>query len=448
MEISVIGAGYVGLVTGACLAHLGHRVTCLDIDAEKVARLRRGELPIYEPGLDSMVSEGMAQGRLSFTQDPTESIPQSECIFVAVQTPMASNGEADLIALLNATHSIAPLVRSGAILILKSTAPIGTASQVERIVAGRNGSSAHVVANPEFLREGTAVQDFLNPDRVIVGARNPEAAARVAALYRFADCPVIITDPNTAEMIKYASNAFLAAKISFMNEIAQICDELTIDVRQVAEGMGHDPRIGPDFLRAGLGWGGSCLPKDVQALIHMAKAAQVTPRMLEAVRQVNANQRRQAVKKLEHLLGDLNGTVIGLLGLAFKPGTDDLRSAPSLDLVEALTERGAHPRAYDPVAMERARALSPGLTFCEDPYQLADGADALVLVTEWPSFRDLDMAAIRQRMARPVLLDGRNFWDGAAMADMGFVYAGFGVSSSVGDAASPASAVAATGGLS
>lgn len=426
-EISVVGAGYVGLVTGACLAHLGHRVTCLDIDSEKVQRLRRGEIPLYEPGLEPLVQEGMAEGRLSFTLDPQHSIPNSDFIFVAVQTPAASNGEADLVALLNATRSIAPLVRSGAIIIQKSTAPIGTASLVERLVAGRNGSSVRVVANPEFLREGTAIQDFLHPDRVVLGANDRAAAARVADLYSFADCPVTITDPNTAEMIKYASNAFLAAKISFMNEIAQICDVFAIDVRQVAEGMGHDPRIGPEFLRAGLGWGGSCLPKDVKALIHMAKTSSVSPRLLEAVQRVNLNQRRQAVRKLEVLLGHLEGAVIGLLGLAFKPGTDDLRSAPSLQLAEALLERGARVRAYDPAAMSRARRLAPQITYCESPEQLAEGADALVLVTEWPQFRELDMAAIRQRMRRPVLLDGRNFWSPAAMEEHGFTYAGFGV---------------------
>ena len=445
MQISVVGAGYVGLVTSACLAQLGHRVTCLDIDSEKVQSLRRGELPIYEAGLEPLVREGMAQGRLRFTLDPEECIPGSEFTFVAVQTPAASNGEADLMALLNATRSVATLVRGETIIVQKSTAPIGTTSLLEQLVAGRNGGSVQMVANPEFLREGTAVHDFLNPDRVVVGASNREAAVRVADLYGFADCPILITDPNTAEMIKYASNAFLAAKISFVNEIAQICDAFAVDVRKVAEGMGHDPRIGPEFLRAGLGWGGSCLPKDVKALIHMAKAANVSPRILEAVERVNAGQRDQVVAKLEGLLGDLSGAIIGLLGLAFKPGTDDLREAPSLQMARALLERGVNVRAYDPVAMERASGLAPELTICEDPYQMADDADALVLVTEWPEFRDLDMVAIRERMRQPVLLDGRNFWDGTLMESMGFVYAGFGVSATSKRASADIDAMAAFG---
>jgi len=446
-DIAVVGAGYVGLVTGACLAHLGHRVTCLDIDSHKIERLTDGQIPIYEPDLEPMVKDGLARGRLSFTLDPKQAIPNAEFIFVAVQTPSASNGQADLVALLSAVRGLAPLARKGAIIIQKSTVPIGTAGFVERLVARRNGngSSPKVAVNPEFLREGTAIADFLGPARVVVGASSSKVASRVADLYSFADCPVIITDANTAEMIKYASNTFLAAKISFMNEIAQICDAFGADVRQVAEGMGTDPRIGPDFLRAGLGWGGSCFPKDVKALIHMAKAASIQPRLLEAAQRVNLNQRRVAVTKLEALLGGLEGKIVGLLGIAFKPGTDDLRSAPFFKLAEALGERGVTLRAYDPVAMEGARRLAPEIDYCGSPEQLAEGADALVLVTEWPQFRDLDMSEIKGLMRLPVLLDGRNFWDGVLMEDIGFHYAGFGVGATSDPQRTPISEIAALG---
>ncbi|MEX0801650.1 MAG: UDP-glucose/GDP-mannose dehydrogenase family protein [Dehalococcoidia bacterium] len=444
-DIAVVGAGYVGLVTGACFAHLGHRVTCLDIDRHKVESLNRGELPIYEPGLESLVRESLAQGRLAFTLDPETAIPRSEFIFVAVQTPSASNGQADLVALLSAVSTLAPLVRKRAVIIQKSTVPIGTAGFVEELVTRRrNGSSPHVVANPEFLREGSAVSDFLQPDRIVVGAKDRAAAERVAGLYDYADCPIIVTDPNTAEMIKYASNSFLAAKISFMNEIAQLCDAFGADVREVAQGMGHDARIGSEFLGAGLGWGGSCFPKDVKALVHMAKAVSVSPRLLEAVQKVNSNQRRVAVAKLESMLGSLDGAVIGLLGLAFKAGTDDLRSAPSLPLAEALVERGASVRGYDPVAMEAAARIAPEIDCYDSPEELADGADALVLVTEWPEFRELDMAEIKRRMRRPVILDGRNFLDGDYLEDIGFVYLGFGAGSNNGKV-TPISAIAALG---
>jgi UDPglucose 6-dehydrogenase len=446
-DIAVIGAGYVGLVTGACFAHLGHRVTCLDIDRHKVDSLNRAEIPIYEPGLESIVREGLAHGRLYFTLDPKTAIPGSEFIFVAVQTPSASNGQADLVALLSAISTLAPLAKKRAVIVQKSTVPIGTAGFVEELVTRRrngNGATPHVVANPEFLREGSAVSDFLQPDRVIVGARDRLAAERVARLYDYADCPVIVTDPSTAEMIKYASNSFLAAKISFMNEIAQLCDAFGADVREVAEGMGYDARIGKEFLGAGLGWGGSCFPKDVKALVHMAKAASVSPRLLEAAQKVNANQRRVAVTKLESMLGSLDDAVIGLLGLAFKAGTDDLRSAPSLPLAEALVERGASVRGYDPVAMAAAARVAPEIECFDTPEQLADGADALVLVTEWPEFRELDMAAIKRRMRRPVILDGRNFLDGGYLEDIGFLYAGFGVGSNNG-AVTPVSAIAALG---
>lgn len=430
-DIAVVGAGYVGLVTGACWAHLGHNVTFLDIDRDKVARLRRGIIPIYEPGLAEMIEQSTRDGRAFFTTDAEEAIPGREFIFVAVHTPSASNGNTDLMAFLNAIHSMAMLPSKGAIIVQKSTAPIGTAEFVEDLMSKRNpDAGVRVVANPEFLREGTAIEDFLNPERIVLGSADRAAADRVAELYSFAaGRPVIITDCSTAEMIKYASNAFLATKISFMNEIAQLCDAANLDVRKVAEGMGHDRRIGHKFLGAGLGWGGSCLPKDVKALVHMANGCDVTPSILEAVQRVNATQRSHTIRKLDGLLGGLEGAVVGLLGLAFKPGTDDLRSAPSIDIAQALVAMGALPRAYDPVAMDAARSLLPGVAFCNDPYELAEGADALVLITEWPQFNEIDMRVIRERMRRPVLVDGRNFWNGEKMSALGFKYQGFGVPS-------------------
>ena len=426
-DIAVVGSGYVGLVTGTCLSHVGHNVTCLDIDEEKIERLRRGIIPIYEPGLNELLDEGIRNQNLSFTTHVEEAIPGREFVFIAVQTPGASNGEADLMALTKAVRTIIPYLAEGSVIIQKSTAPVGTASRLEEMLASKNGHSRHVVSNPEFLREGSAVQDFLQPDRVIVGASDADVASRVEKLYAFAEGPILRTTHNSAEMIKYASNCFLATKISFMNEVAQICEALSVDVTSVAEGMGMDPRIGPDFLHAGLGWGGSCLPKDVAALTHVARSSDVNPQLLEAVQEVNNGQRRLTAKKLQRFIGDLNGKVIGLLGLAFKPGTDDLRSAPSLQLLDLLLDEGAIVKAHDPVAMEGVRRLDYAIELCEDPYSVADGADGLVLVTEWREYKELDMASIYGRMRRPVLIDGRNIWDAPAMQALGFEYSGFGV---------------------
>lgn len=428
-RISVVGAGHVGLVTAACFARLGHTVTCLDIDKERIDCLRDGRLPIYEPGLAAVIREGMAARLLDFSLAPQDCVPESDFVIVAVQTPADSNGQADLTALFEAIRSLAGLLHERAVIVQKSTAPVGTTLLLEQFIHQRVGSPASVVANPEFLREGAAIQDFFHPHRVVVGATDRGAAARVADLYAFADCPLVITDPSTAEMIKYASNAFLAARLSFVNEIARICDNLGIDIRQVTRGMGYDPRIGPEFLGAGIGWGGSCLPKDVKALIHMAQSAGVSSDLLESVQRVNSEQQQQVLAKLTDFLGDLNGAVIGLLGLAFKPDTDDLRESPALKLAQALLDRGAHVRAYDPVAMSKACKVMPAFTCCKGPVQVASGADALVLVTDWPQFRELNMAALKRRMRRPVLIDGRNFWERAAMESLGFLYSGFGVGS-------------------
>ncbi len=429
-QITIVGCGYVGLVTGACFARLGHQVACLDIDEEKVQRLRQGQVPIYEPGLDLLVQQGLSSGRLTFGLDVADSVPGSSFVFIAVQTPTGANGKVDMRPLVRAVQSVLPHMSAGTVLIQKSTAPIGTGQFVARLIASEQYPSVSLVVNPEFLRESTAIEDFMNPDRIIVGSSDRAAAERVAVLYDFSDCPVVVTNSNTAEMIKYASNCFLATKISFMNEIASICEHNGVDVRQVSEGMSHDRGIGPGFLRAGIGWGGSCLPKDLKALIQMSDEAGQNARLLQAVQKINSGQIRRAVRKLETALGSLEGTVIGLLGLAFKPGTDDMRFAPSLQLADALRRRGATVRAHDPVvAIDKTRGLAPYIDCYSDPYEMASEADALALVTEWPEFRQLDMGELLPRMRCPVLLDGRNFWDRRDMEDLGFTYAGFGIGS-------------------
>jgi UDPglucose 6-dehydrogenase len=425
-EICVIGVGYVGLVTGACLAELGHQVSCLDIDADKIAALRVGRVPFYEPGLAELVARMLAAGRLRFTTSYAEAVPAAEFVFIAVNTPAGAEGQADLMAVRSAVRALAPLLRPGAVIVNKSTVPIGTGDLVAWLVARHTRVPFSVVSHPEFLREGSALADFRHPDRMVFGSQDRAAAERVAALYGELRCPVIITDIRTAEMIKYASNAYLATRISFINEIAAICERLGADVTEVARGMGYDRRIGHHFLQAGIGWGGSCFPKDVRALIHMAAASGSHPQLLRAVVEINHDQRLRVVQKLQALLGSLEERVVALWGLAFKPNTDDLRNAPALELAELLRHEGCLLRAYDPVAMERARALLPGVTLCGDAYEAATGADAVVLVTEWDEFRRLDLPRLRALMRTPVLVDGRNALDPAAVRACGIVYAGVG----------------------
>jgi UDPglucose 6-dehydrogenase len=427
-NICVIGAGYVGLVTGACLADLGNRVTCLDCDPEKIAALREERIPIYEPGLAEVVVRNQRAGRLVFTTEYAAAIPQAEFAFIAVGTPSGAVGQADLQYVEAAARGIAQHAARPMVVVNKSTVPIGTGDLVAYIVGKhlKAGVPFAVVSNPEFLREGSAVHDFMHPDRVVLGAEERGAAERVAELYRPLNCPLLITDLRTAEMIKYASNAFLATKISFINEMANICDQLGADVKQVAEGMGLDKRIGRGFLDAGLGWGGSCFPKDVHALINTAANYGAHPQLLRAVVDINYDQRRAVVFKLRQALGSLRGRTIGILGLAFKPNTDDMRDAPSRDIIALLQGEGAQLRAFDPVAMENARRLLPGVEYCEDAYAVADGCDGLVLVTEWNEFKRLNMAAVRARMRVPVLVDGRNLYDPDAMRELGFDYRAIG----------------------
>jgi UDPglucose 6-dehydrogenase len=425
-RICVIGTGYVGLVTGVCLAEMGHEVTCIDIDAEKIAGLRRGVVPFYEPELADLLAGVQTAGRISFATDYAVAVRDAEFVFIAVNTPAGAEGQADLMAVRSAAQSLARELRPGTVVINKSTVPIGTGDLVSWIIARHTEVPFSVVSNPEFLREGSAVADFRHPDRVVLGSTDRAACERVAALYGAVDCPVVMTDIRTAEMIKYASNAFLATKISFMNEMAAICERLGADVKDVAHGMGYDHRIGHHFLDAGIGWGGSCFPKDVKALIHMASASGSHPQLLRAVTDINRDQRLGVVQKLSALLGSLEERVIGLLGLSFKPNTDDLRNAPALELVDFLRHEGCRIRAYDPVAMERARELVKGVEFCHSPSELAEGADAVVLVTEWDEFRTLDMAQLQRVMRTPLLVDGRNIYDPVEMQEIGFIYAGIG----------------------
>lgn len=427
-KICIIGTGYVGLVYGATFADHGNEVACLDIDEAKVERLRRGEMPIYEPGLAELVQRNTRLGRLTFTTSYPEALDRAEFAFICVNTPSGSEGEADMRAVRSAIERLAEVVTQPITVINKSTVPIGTGDWMTALIARKiqPGLKFWVVSNPEFLREGNALHDLEHPDRIVLGASDPEAARRVAKLYEFASCEIIETDIRTAEMIKYASNAFLATKISFINEIASICERLGANVADVGRGMGLDERIGLRFLNAGLGWGGSCFPKDVKALAHMASIHGCHPQLLRAVMEINRDQRRRVVKLLRDRLGSLQECTIGLLGLAFKPDTDDLREAPAVEIAHLLQAEGATIRAYDPVAMERARLVLPDIELVATPYDLARGADALVLVTEWKEFRDMDKAKIRGLMRQGIFVDGRNMYDPAEMVDFGFDYASVG----------------------
>jgi UDPglucose 6-dehydrogenase len=422
--------GYVGLTTAACLADLGNDVIGVDIDVARVNMLRRNKVPIYEPGLEELIARSARGGRLSYTTDLTEAIADAEFVFLAVGTPPDSRGGADLTALKAAVRGIGASLVDNLVIINKSTVPIGTGDLVSEIVAASRPSEAiefSVVSNPEFLREGSAVNDFMHPDRVVLGGHDRKAAERVAELYRPLECPVLITDLYTAEMIKYASNAFLATKISFINEIARICEKLDADVSVVAEGMGMDARIGAAFLDAGIGFGGSCFPKDVRALARMAQEMGYHPELLHTVMDINRDMRKLVVDRLEELLGGLRGQRIGILGLSYKPNTDDLREAPALDIIESLLKKGAQVTVYDPVAMPKAKQVLNGAVVCaRDAYGAARKADAVALVTEWNQFRSLDLKRLKQGMRRPVVVDGRNIWDPARMRDLGFVYRGIG----------------------
>ena len=427
-SVAVIGTGYVGLTTAVCLSELGHRVSGVDIDEEKIATLQDGKPTIYEPGLDDLLPKNLSSGRLKFTTDYKEAIPGAEFVFIAVGTPPRRRGEADLVFVKQAAKSLAGAMKSTVTIVNKSTVPIGTGDIVSRIVSENLQTEIPftVVSNPEFLREGSAVYDFMHPDRLVFGSHDGSAAQAVADLYKALKARILITDLYTAEMIKYASNAFLATRISFINEIARICERVDADVKVVSEGMGLDRRIGPLFLDAGIGYGGSCFPKDVKALARMAEAMGYHPELLDAVMEINLDQRTLVVEKLREVLGALRDQTIGILGLSYKPDTDDVREAPSIDVIQNLLQKGARVRVYDPKAMPTMQRQLNSIQYCRDPYELATGADGLMIVTEWDEFRTLDLDRIKQLMRRPVLVDGRNLYDPKKMRELGFVYRGVG----------------------
>jgi len=427
-RVAVIGAGYVGLTTAACLADLGNDVIVVDVNRDKVAQLLRNHVPFYEPGLSELVERNTKARRLTFTTLYQEAVPGAEYAIIAVSTPEGEGGEADLSFVEAAAGSIADSMDGPLVVVNKSTVPPLTGDMVSRVIGQRNAKhKADVVSNPEFLREGSAIQDFMHPDRVVIGGHDRAAAEKVAKLYEPLQAHILIT-PNiyTAEMVKYASNAFLAARISFINEIARICERVDADAKLVAEGMGLDKRIGPAYLDVGIGYGGSCFPKDVKALAALAERFDYHPELLNAVMDINRDQRMLVIDKLRDCLEELDEKVVGLLGLAFKPNTDDLREAPSLDIARVLLAAGAHVRAYDPAAMEGARVKLPAVEYTKDAYGLAAGADALVVVTEWNEFRHLDMARLKSSMRRPVVIDGRNIYDPVVMRGHGFTYKGIG----------------------
>jgi UDPglucose 6-dehydrogenase len=432
MRVAMIGAGYVGLVSGACFADFGHDVTCVDKDTGKITALARGEVPIYEPGLNDLVAANARAGRLTFTTDLPGAVKAADAVFIAVGTPSRrGDGHADLSYVFDATREIAAALDGFTVVITKSTVPVGTGDEVERIIREtRANADCAVVSNPEFLREGAAIQDFKHPDRIVVGSADARAREVMTELYRplyLNHSPILFTDRRTAELIKYAANAFLATKITFINEIADLAEKVGADVQEIARGIGLDNRIGSKFLHAGPGFGGSCFPKDSVALIKTGQDYEAPLRIVEAVVAVNDARKRAMARKVSAALGgELRGLTVAVLGLTFKPNTDDMRDAPSIPLITALQDMGAKVRAYDPTGMEQAKPLMTNVTFCADAYACAEGASALVIVTEWEQFRALDFARLKATMVRPLLVDLRNIYRPEEVARHGFVYESIG----------------------
>jgi UDPglucose 6-dehydrogenase len=424
-NLAVAGTGYVGLSCGTCFADMGNKVTFIDISEEKINMLRNGKVPIFEPGLSEMIERNIKAGRMHFTTSYAEAMADADFVFICVGTPSGVDGEADLQYVRMAAESVAQNMDRYTIVVNKSTVPVGTGDWVADIITRSQAEPIpfDVVSCPEFTREGSAIYDFMNPDRVVLGSHNHEAAEKVAQLHLPLRARIVVTDIRTAEMIKYASNAFLATKISFINEIAAICERLGADVQEVAVGMGYDKRIGPAFLNAGLGYGGSCFPKDVKALEHMALVHGSHPSLLRAVIDINRDARRWAVLNLRELVGGkLANKRIGILGLAFKPNTDDIREAPAIEISRMLQSEGASVAGYDPVAMNNIARMDKNLHLVEDPYELADGADALLVCTEWNEFKQLDLPRVKSLMKQPVIVDGRNIYEPSLMHQLGFQY--------------------------
>jgi UDPglucose 6-dehydrogenase len=427
VKIAVIGSGYVGLVAGACLAETGNEVVCADHDAIKIAGLRRGEMPIYEPGLEAIVERNEAAGRLRFTTDLDQAVEHGDVVFIAVGTPPGEDGSADLQHVLDVARTIGKHLDRFKVIVTKSTVPVGTAALVRDAIRAETSGDFAVASNPEFLKEGAAIDDFMKPDRVVLGVDDPRAEKLLGELYApyvRSGAPMLFMDIASAEVTKYAANAMLAARISFMNQVAELCERVGADVFNVRNGIGSDSRIGKAFLFPGPGYGGSCFPKDVQALAHTARKAGMEPTLFEAIESVNRRQKRVMFEKLVALLGDVRGRTIAVWGLAFKAGTDDMRESPAVTLVEALLEAGATVQAHDPQAMTVARTIwGERVSFADDPYAALAGADALVVVTEWLVYRNPDFERIRAALRTPVLIDGRNLYDPARMRELGFRHA-------------------------
>jgi len=454
MQIAIIGTGYVGLVTGTCLSDFGLEVICVDKDNKKIECLNSGKVPIYEPNLEALIKKNVSAGRLTFTTDLEKAVQQSKVIFIAVGTPPNNDGSANLEQIEKVAEQIAHHLNEYKVIVNKSTVPIGTATKIKEIInknviarseatkqsqstlyplRGEGGLRVKhpfdVVSNPEFLREGSAVYDFTHPDKIVIGTNSPKALKIMQEIYRplyLIDTPFVITNPETAELIKYACNAFLATKITFINEIANLCDKVGADVHQIAKAMGLDGRISPKFLHPGPGYGGSCFPKDTEALYHFASTCGYDFKLLKGVISANKRQRELMVEKIKHHLGDLKGKTIGILGLAFKQNTDDIRKSPAIDIIQLLLKKGAHIRCFDPLAMDNTEKILPNLTYCRDEYETAQDSDALVIATEWNQFRNLDLLKIKKLLKTPILLDLRNLYDPATLKSLGFIYEGVG----------------------
>lgn len=431
MRICMIGTGYVGLVTGTCFAELGNDVTCVDIIKEKIDRLNRGELPIYEPGLDVMVATNVKEGRLTFTTDLKKAVEDALGIFIAVGTPQAEDGSADMRYVEAVTKDIAKYMNEYKVIVNKSTVPVGAGKWIKKLIQENQPRSLHfsVASNPEFLREGSAIEDFMRPNRVVIGTEDPEAAAIMRDLYKplfLIETPIVMTNLASAELTKYAANAFLATKISFINEVATICERVGADVHDVARGMGLDQRIGTKFLHAGPGYGGSCFPKDTRALVSIAKKCDYDFKIVDAAVKVNDEQRQRMLEKIRQTLGNMKGKTIGVLGLAFKPNTDDMREAPSIDIIAGMQKDGAHIKAYDPIAMHEAQKFLQDVEYVDDTYSTITGADALVLVTEWNQFRSLDLDKVKRLLKTPIVIDLRNIYEPLKMREHGFTYVSVG----------------------
>jgi UDPglucose 6-dehydrogenase len=424
----MIGTGYVGLVSGTCLAEIGHEVICVDNDKKKIDILKKGGIPIYEPGLEELIAKNVKAGRLSFTTSIKEGVEKSLFLFIAVGTPPKDDGEPDLSSVEKVAEEIGSAMNEYKIIIEKSTVPVQTGKWVRTVIErfSKRVKDFDVASNPEFLREGSAIDDFSHPDRVVLGVESEKAKEKLLELYKPIDAPKIVTDIASAELIKHASNSYLSARISFINAISIICEKSGADILQVAEGMGLDKRIGRNFLNAGVGFGGFCFPKDIKAFVSIAAKLGYDFRFLKEVDNINHEQMLRTVKKLEGMLWNLRDKKVGILGLAFKPNTDDMRFAPSIIIIKELQKHGATVKAYDPVAMDRAKEIMPDIEYCTDAYKVAEDVDAIILVTEWKEFKNLDFKKLKELMRQPIFLDGRNVYDSDKIKELGFIYAGIG----------------------